>query len=104
MSDTAGPRKPLHPFVKFVAIVVVVIVVLDVAIAILTNDQTVGLPGSQNLGLRLLIGAWISDAAQILLQVAYLIGLAVVIELVDRILWRLTPEAERRVGRSPRAA
>jgi hypothetical protein len=82
----------------------VLIVALDVAIAILTTNMTVGLPGSENLGLGQVIGVWISAAAQLLLQVAYLIGLGAVIELVDRILWRLTPEAERRVRRSRRPA
>ena len=48
----------------------------------------------------MLINFWISLAEQILLHVAYLIGLGVVVELLDRMLWRLTPEAERRPGRA----
>lgn len=98
MPDSAELRKPLHPFAKLVAIVTVIIATLDVTLVILTKDKMVGLQLDAQARL------WISDVGQILLQVAYLTGLAVIVELIDRILWRLTPEAERRVRRSRRPA
>lgn len=104
MSDSAGLRKPLHPFVKFVAIVAAVVVVLDISMGVfsytklLSSSVRLGV-GNEPLG-PMLISFWTSLAEQILLHIAYLIGLGVVIELVDRILWRLTPETERLAERA----
>ena len=39
MSDSAGLRKPLHPFVKFVVIAAALIVALDLATAMLSYSK-----------------------------------------------------------------
>ena len=99
MSDPARLRKPLHPFVTFIFIVAALIVALDLVTGM--SSYAKALSTSERLGVGrealrpVLINFWISLAEQILLHIAYLVGLGVVIELVDRILWRLTPEAER---------
>src|ERR1700739_1226710 len=99
VSDSAGLRKPLHPFVKFVVIAAALLVALDLATAMLSYSKALSASARLGVGkeaLRpVLIPFWISLAEQILQHVAYLIGLGVLIELVDRILWRLTPEAGR---------
>ena len=104
MSDSAGLRKPLHPFVKFVVIAAALVVALDLATAMLSYAKALSASARLGIGseaLRpVLIPFWISLAQQILLHVAYLIGLGVVVELVDRILWRLTPETERPAKRA----
>ena len=104
MSEPARLRKPLHPFVTFIFIVAALVVACDLVTGL--SSYAKAMSTSERLGVAsealrpMLISFWITLAQQILLHVAYLVGLGVVIELIDRILWRLTPEAERPTERA----
>ncbi len=104
--ESRSPRKPLHRFVLFLFVAAVVIFALDVAMAVIAGRLTATLPLAADAASRSTVSAEmiVQILRQALTTPAYLAALAVIIELVDRILWRLTPEAERRVvWRSPKA-
>jgi hypothetical protein len=99
-------RKRLNPFALTLFIVAGLIVLLDGATVFLIKPllsqslgRETGMP-SDTSGLM-----FVETAVQLLRQAlystAYIAALGIVIELTDRILWRLTPEAERR-GRKAR--
>jgi hypothetical protein len=91
MSDIEA-KKPLHPFVKVLIGVGVLVVAFDVAIGVLGQIASLVTTPNMDPGLKLdsEIRYWLDVLRATVVSAAYIATAAVIIELLDRILWRMT--------------
>lgn len=99
MSDSVGAQRPVRKKLNRVALVLFVLaallVVLDIASGLLIQPVAARMQANLNLTPVFIWSAAVGALREAIYGAGLLTALGALIELVDRVLWRLTPEAER---------